>query len=98
MRNDQAVDLQLRIDVSPDQARSTLWGSQPNPLCVEIESSILEELPAPDAEGMPGYRAQTIRRVHDEAGRGRRQTYCAKSYYAPCNYRYYPRPTDATGL
>lgn len=96
--NQQAVDLQLELEISDDydQVRSTLWGTEPKSTEFKVESVRRNENSAPDPQGMPGYEVETIRLVaHATDGKDSGKTtwssnYRAISTYQPCSYSYYP--------
>lgn len=65
VRNNSQVPLQLRLQVLAKKAEVTasVWGTQPQLVEVKVSSTVLEKLPPPSANGMPGWQVETIRYV-----------------------------------
>jgi vancomycin resistance protein VanW len=63
VRNQTQVPLLLRLQVLAEESfvKASVWGIERRPFQVKIESKVLEELPPPVANGMPGRKVQTIR-------------------------------------
>ena len=101
--NQQEIELQLELEIfeSQGKVRSTLWGTRPNPVTLKIESSFINEKPAPSPQGMPGYQVETIRlSTSSDSVTGTdsswHQDYRAMSTYQPCHYAYYPHHHSST--
>lgn len=100
LRNSSAVPLQLRFEVRPEHGLvcSSLWGEEPCPWAVTVESTVLEQLPTPFPHGIPGWVVKTVRYVSNHTGddtnldsmisatcKGNKQPdYRATSVYEPC--------------
>jgi vancomycin resistance protein VanW len=69
VRNASQVPLQLRMVVCPESAKVTasVWGTQPKPVEVKVESTVLEKLSLPDGRGMAGWQVETIRYVRSRS-------------------------------
>lgn len=65
VRNASAVPLQIRLAIgsNPMTLRVSIWGTQPPPQRVRLTSEVIEQLPAPQPQGMPGWRVETRRWV-----------------------------------
>jgi vancomycin resistance protein VanW len=69
VRNASSVPLQLRLEVRREssQVTASVWGTQPKPVEVKVESTVLEQLSPPDGRGMPGWQVETIRYVRSRS-------------------------------
>lgn len=65
VRNLHTVPLQLRLQVDEAELTTTasLWGETPIPFTISLHSEVIQPLPAPTAEGIPGWRVRTQRLV-----------------------------------
>ncbi|MEM7556492.1 MAG: VanW family protein [Cyanobacteria bacterium P01_A01_bin.84] len=65
VKNDTQIPLMLRLQILKEksQAIASVWGQEPKPVKVKIESNILEEIPVNNAKGMSGWQVETIRYV-----------------------------------
>ncbi|KYC38492.1 vancomycin resistance protein [Scytonema hofmannii PCC 7110] len=65
VRNNSQASLRLRLQVFGDKALvvASVWGTEPKPVEVKVSSHILETLPAPHINEMPGWRVETLRHV-----------------------------------
>lgn len=63
VRNASEIPLMLRLQISLEKAEVTaaVWGQQPMPMQVRVESTVLEELNPSSFEDMPGWRVETVR-------------------------------------
>lgn len=94
IKNNSPVSLQLRLNVVDQEGhvQSSLWGIQNCPVQVRVESKVLEILPAPKPNGMPGYRVETARWVCDASAMNLlswQRDYSTVSLYQPCPHAYY---------
>ncbi|BAZ17992.1 putative vancomycin B-type resistance protein VanW [Calothrix sp. NIES-4071] len=71
VRNQTQVPIIIRLEVSAKDSfvKASVWGIEPRPFQVKVESQILEKLAPSVASGMPGWKVQTIRnlRANDTA-------------------------------
>jgi vancomycin resistance protein VanW len=67
-RNHSQTSLQLRLEVLAEEARvvTSVWGTTPKPLSVDISSTVLEKLAPLGNNGKPGWRVETVRSVGTE--------------------------------
>ncbi|KAF3887925.1 MULTISPECIES: VanW family protein [Nostocales] len=63
VRNNNQVSLRLQLQVLSEKALvvASVWGTEPKPVEVKVSSQVLETLPAPQTNGMPGWRVETLR-------------------------------------
>lgn len=63
VQNSSSTALQLRLQVFPERSEVTasVWGSQPKPVEVRVESTVLEQIAPTGEENMPGWRVETFR-------------------------------------
>lgn len=82
--NSHAADAVLRLRVSDDRGTlaCSLWSPDPLPVKVQVDSTVLAELPSPVRGGRPGWRVLTVRTVCDAAGAAR-ITYTRTENYQP---------------
>lgn len=95
IRNPYDVSLLLKMKIAQQgkAVQASLWGLQPSPVMVRIESTYTEKHTAPTPQGMPGYQAMMSRFVceqHLSMEEGAWQkNYSVSSHYHPCSYSYY---------
>ncbi|MEB3338233.1 MAG: VanW family protein [Leptolyngbyaceae bacterium] len=67
VRNSSPVPLQIRFQVLPEVGKvtSSLWGKAPCQFKVKLESTVLQEIPAPAEDGISGWIIKTVRYVRD---------------------------------
>ncbi len=63
VQNSTSTSLQLRLQVFPERSEvmASVWGSQPKPVEVRVESTVLEQISPTGEENMPGWRVETCR-------------------------------------
>lgn len=104
VRNTSNISLQLHIEVNSERGEvtSSVWGVTPCPFAVNITAETLEQIPAPSAEGMPGYRVKVTRYIgkpiqaHLEASRIWQPDYEAIAAYQPSVNSYYSSSSPST--
>lgn len=87
IRNSFRVPLQLRFEVLEKAGivRSQVFSTQPCPITVKVESTVLETLPPPTPEGLPGWRVETIRSIANSPSSTDWQVdYRTTTLYQPC--------------
>ncbi|OLP17777.1 hypothetical protein BST81_11925 [Leptolyngbya sp. 'hensonii'] len=88
VRNPSPVPLQLRFEVLPEAGtvRSSLWGQSLCAWQVKVESRVLQKIPAPVPDGIPGWVVKTVRYISDRPKQSTNwaSDYVTTSIYKPC--------------
>lgn len=88
VRNSSPIALQLRFQVLREQGEvlSSIWGEQPRPVQVKVESNVLQEILPETADDLSGWIVETRRLVQNAAHSSTQWQldYRTTSNYAPC--------------
>ena len=89
IRNNSGIQLQIRLQVLPEQGVvvSSLWGTAPQPWQSKVTTTVLEELPSTDPEGVSGWIVATQRFRNQPKSRSGSSPWVAKPPQWRLDYR-----------